>query len=324
MQQCMTIALSFGRLVLGLLVSTYGLAETRPDDQQNVSTTSQTIKMSMQRPEWPNVEALWSETQPTTQDERDIWQNAIGRLGGYENIECRYRRHTEPSNNTKGGYPRVYIEAALNSLTRPGIKSLGSWFDTPAMHDIVAWQEEQFDPGAQTPWQLLTMDGLTPNARQLKSYTDEKSASVRRLETNELGLIGRRAQVGWHPAAIQAWFATREPTDVLRDESSLLILGTRPSRTTKLPLHRKTQMTWAINREDGNLKWFDQRILKPFSPHLGLRFQHFKLRGVFAYEETIDSVVLTHFEYELQNRLTLVFAVSNKVVHWYSDFSCDR
>ena len=279
--------------------------------------------MTLSKPQWVDIVEVWEDPQPIEAEHLALWRNAVSKVGDYSHIECRYKRHTAPCEDCESPYPRVYIEAAENSLTRPGIRSLGSWFDTPVMHDIKFWHEEQFDPSTHPPWELLFMNSAEPTEGQFKSYRDEKNATVRRLDSETIGMVGRISEVGFHPAASQASFMEREPTFLLRQDGQKLYLGTERNRKSRLPLYRRTQVTWTLDTEQGTLLSYDVRAPKSFAPHFGLRMKEYWERGTFTHDPKLDAQVIDHREYYLRSRLTLVFPIMNHVHHWYNDFECD-
>lgn len=279
--------------------------------------------MTLTKPQWQDHVEIWENPQPIEADQLALWRNAVSQIGDYRHIECRYKRYTAPCEDCESPYPRVYIEAAENSLTSPGIRALGSWFDTPVMHDIKFWSEEKFDSTIHPPWQLLTMNESEPTEGQFKSYSDEKHATVRRLDSKPIGMVDGVAAIGFHPATTRASFMDREPTKLLRQEDRTLYLGTERDREARLPLYRRTQVTWVLDIEQGTLLSYEVRAPRSFAPHFGLRMKEYWERGTFKHDATLDARVIDHREYFLRSRLTLVFPIMNHVYHWYSDFECD-
>lgn len=292
-------------------------------DQEELGYDAGTSSMDLTKPEWPDLDELWHDPQPIQADQLEMWRKAVLQIGDYSHIECRYKRYTAPCENCGSSYPRVYIEATENSLTAPGIRALGSWYDTPAVHDIKFWHEEQFDPSNHPPWKLLTMDTGQPTERQFKSYRDEKHATVRRLASDSIAMVGRVAEVGFHPAASRAMFEDREPTKVLSQDGQRLYLGTERNRKSRLPLYKRTQVTWSLDSENGNLLSYDIRAPRSFAPHFGVRLKEYWDRGTFKDELDLGTRVIDHREYFVRSRLTLVFSLMNHVSHWYTTFECD-
>ena len=309
-------------LSAGILISHLALANESPQPPSEKDNSEETTMRTFESPSWPEISDLWQNAQKLPESKTDLWEKSIARIGDYDNTECKYKRHTAPYGDNQEGYPRVYIEAALNSLTRPGMAALGSWFDTPAMHDIHFWHEEVFDPSNYPMWQLISMNSEQPTPAQFKSYKDEKEATVRRLDVSDLEFTDRRSEIGFHPASMQKMLHLRKPTHILHEDDKTVYLGTTRDKNSPIHMHGVTQVTWAISKVEERLLWFDERLLKPHWPHFGVRFKSFNQRGVFEPDPTVNADVLTHYEYDFRARLTLVFDLPNQVRHWYSDFDC--
>ena len=81
--------------------------------------------MTLTKPQWRDSVEIWENPQPIEADQLALWRNAVSQIGDYRHIECRYKRYTAPCEDCESPYPRVYIEAAENSLTVSGYPCTG-------------------------------------------------------------------------------------------------------------------------------------------------------------------------------------------------------
>ena len=83
---------------------------------------------------------------------------------------------------------------------------------------------------------------------------------------------------------------------------------------------KHVQLTMAIDLETHDLKMFDQRSIRGFVPHFGLRIRELEFRGTLERDPKLDAVVLNHMEYFFKVRLTAVFPSKNRFRHSYQAF----
>ena len=279
----------------------------------------------LQRPvlPWQDYAALWSSPQAATQDDLALWSAAVAALG--DNAECAYTRWSAPRPANGPAHPRAYADAAHFSLAAdmPRWLPLSVWFDVPVVHDVVSWVAERHDPRATTPWTLASMNDRPPSERQLVSYAEENDASAGAIARAE-GIAARENKAPparFHPVATQSFFARLAPTSRLRRDDDMLLLGAVPDAKSPDP-QRRMRLTYAVDAATRTLRFFDQRIEEPFSPHFGLRFLTYHRVGEFEPIAETNAVAMTFQELSFTAKLTLVFAPVHHAVSWYGDFQC--
>ena len=271
-------------------------------------------------PSWSDPDEYWQDPPPISEPDLALWREGVNALGDRANVSCGYTRQSAPCAECGPKRPLQYIEAATHSLTLPGFRALGAWFDAPVAHDVAAWHNERYDSRSAPAWTLLAMDGAPPTPIQIRDYAAEKSATAN--SRARLAKRDRAAPESFHPAAVRAMFASRPPSLTLARDGDRVLLGSPPDRSSATPMQRATRLTWSLDAKTGALQTFDQRLLKSYSPHFGLRFAAFVQRGVFGYDAQAKAVVVTHQEYSFRARLTMAFAIANHAIHWYSEFDC--
>ncbi len=269
-----------------------------------------------------DVEELWQQATPISDDVLEIWTEAIDNLGSTENRSCKYTKITAPCDDCGEELIRRSFFALRHSLLQPGFKALMEWFDTPATHTVSARVEEQFDATLEPPWTLLTLDNVEPTEAQRYSHFQEKIAQYSSVEQKRARKEERIPVGDFHPASMQSWFKPLVPTHYLGTKEGKIVIGLKPHRKTKSPLNQHIQLTMEIDTTTNELASFDQRAIRSFVPHFGLRVREFNYRGTLERDPILDVVVLKHFEYSFQVRLTAVFSSKNRFRHWYQDFEC--
>ena len=269
------------------------------------------------------LERLWRRAEPISDEILDIWTEAVNKLGPTENRSCTYTKVTAPCEDCGDKLTRRSFYALRHSLLQPGMKALMEWFDTPATHTVSARIEEKFDSTLEPPWTLLTLDNEKPTENERYSHYQEKIALYSSVEQKRARREGRIPVGDFHPAAMRSWFEPLVLTHYLGTEKELLFVGVKPSRKSKSLLNKHLQLTVVIDSKTNKLKMFDQRALRGFVPHFGLRVNELSFQGTFEHEPTLDVVVLNHFEYAFRVRLTTFFPSKNTFTHWFRDFSCE-
>ena len=270
-----------------------------------------------------DVEHLWLDAEPISDDILKIWSDAIEKLGTDDNRTCTYTKVTAPCDDCEGEPTRRSLYALRHSLLQPGMKALMEWFDTPATHTVSARVEEEFDATLEPPWTLLTLDEKEPSESERYSHFQEKIALFSSVEQKRARREERIPVGDFHPAAMKSWFESMVPTHYLGTDQEQLFVGLKPSRKAKSPVTKHLQLTLAIDPETHEFTMFDQRASRGFVPHFGLRIREVKFGGTFAREPKLDVVVLNHFEYSFRVRLTTIFPSANKFAHWYQNFNCE-
>ena len=301
-----TLILSFGCTVRDSVL--YSVT----DDSFDLSTTT----------EEHDLESLWLEAEPISDENLEIWTEAIGNLGSTENRSCTYTKVTDPCDDCDGDPTRRSFYAIRHSLLQPGIKALMEWFDTPATHTVSARVEEKFDSTLEPPWTLLTLDDDEPTERERYSHFQEKIALFSSVEQKRARREARIPIGDFHPAAMKSWFEPLKPTHYLGTEDGQIFVGLQPNRKSKSPLTKHLRLTLAIDAVDRDITMFDQRSIRGFAPHFGLRISRLEYQGTLERDPELDFVVLNQLEYSFQVRLTAVFPSKNRFKHWYQDFEC--
>ena len=269
-----------------------------------------------------DVEELWQQATPISDKVLEIWTEAIDNLGSTENRSCKYTKVTAPCDECGEELIRRSFFALRHSLLQPGFKALMEWFDTPATHTVSARVEEQFDATLEPPWTLLTLDNVEPTEAQRYSHFQEKIAQYSSVEQKRARKEARIPVGDFHPASMRSWFKPLVPTHYLGTNEGKIYIGLKPHRKTKSPLNRHIQLTMEIDATTNELTSFDQRAIRSFVPHFGLRVREFNYRGTLERDPILDVVVLKHFEYSFRVRLTAIFPSENRFTHWYHDFEC--
>ena len=270
-----------------------------------------------------DLESLWRRAEPISAEVLDIWTEAINKLGPAENRSCTYTKVTDPCEDCEGELTRRSIYALRHSLLQPGMKALMEWFDTPATHTVSARVEEKFDSTLEPPWTLLTLDNEKPTEKERYSHYQEKIALFSSVEQKRARREGRIPVGDFHPAAMKLWFERLIPTHYLGTEGGEIFVGLQPNRKTKSPLKKHMQLTVAIDMVSKDITMFDQRSIRSFSPHFGLRIGQLEYQGTLGRDTDLDVVVLNYLQYSFQVRLTAVFRSKNRFMHWYQDFECE-
>lgn len=270
-----------------------------------------------------DVERLWLHAELISDKFLEIWVEAIENLGSVENRSCTYTRITAPCDDCDDEPTRRSIYALRHSLLQPGVKSLMEWFDTPATHTVSERVEEKFDATQEPPWTLLTLDDEKPTESERYSHFQEKIALYSSMEQKRARREERIPIGDIHPAAMKSWFESLVPTHYLGTEDEQIFFGLKPDRKSKSPTTKHLQLTLAIDLDTRDFTMFDQRAVRKFVPHFGLRVRELEFHGTFEREPNLDVVVLNHFEYSFRVRLTTIFPSYNRFVHWYQDFDCE-
>ncbi len=278
----------------------------------------------------PDYAELWRNQQAISAEDQSLWAAAVASLSGTDGAGCSYARWTAPCPNCGAARPMAYAYAAHTSLAAdtPRLLPLSVWFDVPVLHDATSWVLERFN-ARQEPvrWTLTTIDGAPPTDRQRSDYLAEKSASAtamaraKRIAADK-GDKGKQAPDEFHPAVVEPLFRPHPPTVTLRRTSAEVVLGTAPDSGSSHPAARGMQFTYSIDPATAALKSFDQRTLRPYSPHWGLKFLSFRRSGVLQRDPHTQRDVVVFQEEVFTARLTMVFAIANHTTHWYGDFSC--
>ena len=270
-----------------------------------------------------DVKSLWLRAEPISDDILKIWSEGIDDLGTNENRSRTYTRITTPCDDCDGELIRRSFYALRHSLLQPGMKALMEWFDTPVAHTVSARVKDKFDPTQEPPWTLLKLDDEEPTESERYSHFQEKIALFSSVEQKRARREERIPVSDFHPVAMKSWFESLVPTHYLGTDDEQLFVGLKRNRKSKSTLTKHLQLTVAIDRETHDLTMFDQRSVRGFVPHFGLRVREVKFQGTFEREPTLDVVVLNHLDYSFRVRLTAIFPSSNQFSHWYQDFSCE-
>lgn len=284
------------------------------------------VREAVQVPNTPaklDVDELWKRAAPISDEVREIWTEAIENLGSTENRSCKYTKLTAPCDDCGDELIRRSFFALRHSLLQPGLKALMEWFDTPATHTVSAQVEEKFDSTLEPPWTLLTLDNEKPNEAQRYSHFQEKIALHSSVEQQRARKEARIPVGDFHPASMRSWFEPLVPTHNLGTEDGKLYVGLQPNRKSKSPLIKHVQLTIAIDTATNDITTFDQRAIRGFVPHFGLRVREFSYKGILERDPILDAVVLKQFEYSFRVRLTTIFPSKNRFRHWYRDFECE-
>ena len=298
-------------------------AAATPEEPAGVS-----LKPKERPPEpLPNYAELWRNQQPMTTAEQSLWTAAVAMLGGADGAGCRYVRWTAPCSNCGASRPLAYSYAARISLAAdtPRLLPLSVWFDVPVVHNAAAWLLERFDPRQQpVRWTLTSIGGAPPTARQYADYLAEKSASAtalaraKRIAANK----GKQAPDPFHPAVVAPLLSAHPPTATLRRRPDEVVFGVMPNSGSKDPAARGMQFTYAIDPATAAVKFFEQRISRPYSPHWGLKFLSFRRFAALQREPRIQRDVVVFQEEVFTARLTMVLPIASHSTHWYGDFGC--
>ena len=310
-------------LTVVVLLLTLGLIRESASGDASTSSIANTNEQVSPIPEWFDVETLWLQATSITNEVLEIWTEAVNKLGGAENRTCAYTKITAPCEECNDEPTRRSIYALRHSLLQPGMKALMEWFDTPATHTVSSRVEEKFDSTQEPPWTLLTLDNEQPTEPQRYSHFQEKIALYSSMEQKRARRNERIPIGDFHPAAMESWFERLVPTHYLTTEDNQLVLGLKPSRKSKSPLNKHVQLTVAIDTLTREIKIFNQRAVRSFVPHFGLRIRDLNFHGTFVREPNLDVVVLNHFEYSFRVLLTTIFPSQNRFSHQYRDFNCD-
>ena len=270
-----------------------------------------------------DVEGLWLDAVPISDDVLKIWTEAVNSLGTNENRSCTYTRITAPCDDCDDEPTRRSFYALRHSLLQPSIKALMEWFDTPAAHTVSATVEEQFDATQEPPWTLLSLDDEEPTDSERYSHFQEKIALFSSVEQKRARREERIPVGDFHPAAMKSWFEPLVPTHYLGTDEENLFVGLEPNRKSKSPITKHLQLTLAIDSETHDFTMFDQRSIRGFVPHFGLRIRELELQGTLDRDPELELVVLNHLEYFFKVRLTAVFPSKNRFKHHYREFDCE-
>ena len=275
----------------------------------------------------PDYVRLWQQARAASPEELALWRTAVAALGSDAQASCAYTRHTAPCPHCGDSRPRVYAEATHISLAAnvPQLLALSVWYDTPVVHEAAAWVRERFDPGqAAAPWILRDLDGKAPTRRQRYDYEAEKSAAegawarAERIAAEK----GRMLPPRFHPAHVAPLVAGLVPTVVLRADDAVAVLGRPPDPASSHPAARGMQTTYLIDRSRPALTAIDQRILRPFRPHVGLRFGTYRQFAVLTRNAAVGADVVAFQQQVFTGRLTLVFPLKQHRSEWFGEFEC--
>lgn len=275
----------------------------------------------------PDYDRLWRQAQPASPEELALWRTAVAALGSDAHAGCAYTRHTAPCPHCGDSRPRVYAEATQISLAAnvPQLLALSVWYDTPVVHEAAKWVAERFNPRqTTTPWMLRSLDGKPPTRREFYDYEAEKSAAegawarAMRIAAEKNRALPPR----FHPAQAVPLVAGLAPTVVLQADEAAMVLGRPPDRTASHPAARGMQTTYVIDSARPALTAIDQRILRPFRPHFGLRFRTFRQFAVLRWDATVGADVVAFQQQEFTGRLTLVFPFVQHRSEWFGEFDC--
>ena len=269
-----------------------------------------------------DVESLWHDAVPISDDVLKMWTEAVNNLGTIENRSCTYTRITDPCDDCDDEPTRRSIYALRHSLLQPGLKALMEWFDTPAAHTVSAKVEEKFVATQEPPWTLLKLDDEEPTESETYSHFQEKIALFSSMEQKRARREERVTVSDFHPAAMKSWFEPLVPTHYLGTDDEHLFVGLKPNRKSKSPMKKHLQLTLAIDSETHDLTMFDQRSIRGFVPHFGLRIRELEFQGTLAREPELDVIVLNQLEYFFKVRLTAVFPSKNRFRYQYREFDC--
>ena len=275
----------------------------------------------------PDYAERWRDVRPASAEELSLWAAAAASLGSARHAECAYTRWTAPCPHCGSSLPRVYAEAMQISLA-PGLSRwlpLSVWFDTPVMHEAARWVAERFDPQrAGRPWLLLSVDARPPNSRELADYVAEKSAAAAAWARAEriAGEKGMRLPLRFHPAGLGPSLQELAPTVALGERGGTVVLGRPPARGASHPAARGMQFTYVLDPGSAALKAVDQRILRPFSPHFGLRFRAFRQFAVLERAAAVGADIVVFQQQVFSGALTLVFPLEQHHSEWFGRFDC--
>ena len=306
-----------------VLLLTTGLMQGCTAQDSTLQSVNRETLQDSTIPNGFDVEGLWSRATPISEEVLEIWTEAIDNLGSTENRSCTYTKVTEPCEDCGDELTRRSFYAVRHSLLQPGLEALMEWFDTPATHTVSAKVEEKFDPTQEPPWTLLTLDNAEPTEQQRYSHFQEKIALHSSVEQKRARRSERTPVGDFHPAAMKTWFESLKPTHYLGTNNGTLYVGLQPNRKSKSPITKHLQLTIAIDTETRDIAMFDQRALRSFVPHFGLRINDLNYQGTFTRDPNLNIVVLSHFEYSFRVRLTAIFPSKNHFIYDYRDFDCE-
>lgn len=275
----------------------------------------------------PDYDRLWQQAQPASPEELALWRTAVAGLGSDAHAGCAFTRHTAPCPHCGDRRPRVYAEATQISLANdvPQLLALSVWYDTPVVHEAAKWVAERFDPRqTAASWRLRSLDDKPPTRRELYDYEAEKSAAegawarAMRIAAEKNRALPPR----FHPAHAAPLVAGLAPTVALRADDALVVLGRPPDPGSGHPAARGMQTTYVLDRARPALTAIDQRILRPFRPHFGLRFATFRQFAVLTHNGTVGADVIAFQQQEFTGRLTLVFPFKQHRSEWFGEFDC--
>ena len=275
----------------------------------------------------PDYDRSWQQARPASPEELALWRTVVAGLGSDAQAGCAYTRNTAPCPRCGDSRPRVYAEATQISLAAnvPQLLALSVWYDTPVVHESAKWVAERFDPRqTATPWMLRSLDGKGPTRREFYDYEAEKSAADGAWARAER-IAGEKDRVlppRFHPAKVAPLVAGLAPTVALQADDAAVVLGRRPDRAASHPAARGMQTTYVIDRARPALTAIDQRILRPFRPHFGLRFATFRQFAVLTRDTTVGADVIAFQQQEFTGRLTLVFPFKQHRSEWFGEFDC--
>lgn len=269
-----------------------------------------------------DVESLWLDAEPISDDVLKIWSEAVNNLGTNENRSCSYTRITAPCDDCDDEPTRRSIYALRHSLLQPGLKALMEWFDTPAAHTVSSKVEEKFVATQEPPWTLLRLDDEEPTETERYSHFQEKIALYSSVEQKRARREERAAVSEFHPAAMKSWFEPLVPTHYLGTDDEHVFVGLKPNRKSKSPITKHLQLTLAIDATAKDILMFDQRSIRGFVPHFGLRIRELEFQGTLDRDSELDVVVLNQLEYFFRVRLTAVFPSKNRFRYQYQEFDC--
>lgn len=275
----------------------------------------------------PDYDRLWQQARAANPEELALWRTAVAALGSDAHAGCAYTRRTAPCPHCGDSRPRVYAEATQISLAAdvPRLLALSVWYDTPVVHEAAAWVRERFDPAkAAAPWILRDLDGKPPTRRQRYDYEAEKSAAESAWARAERIAAEKSRQLPprFHPADVAPLVAGLAPTVALRADDTVAVLGRPPDPASSHPAARGMQTTYVVDRARPALTAIDQRILRPFRPHFGLRFGTYRQLTVLTPDATVGAEVVAFQQQVFTGRLTLVFPLVQHRSEWFGEFEC--
>ena len=186
------------------------------------------------------------------------------------------------------------------------------------------WREETYSPWDATPWELVAVDGVGPDPKELKSYAKDKRKAAER-EAKQRRRAVRKGQTyspPFHPMTMAETLGQfSEPDVVMQRDGTTRFFGFRPDPAAADPSRRGVQTTVGVSQA-GRIESIDHRSFEPFSGGGGIRIDRFHHRLLFSEEESVGLPVVRFQEMAMEAKVLRALTVRDKTIYWYADLTC--